>query len=380
MPAHFAPIRTDVLFLLNSLAVGGSESKIVRLANSLAERGLHVAVAYLNGPETLQPDVSPHVALVPLERHGKFSFGAVARLMKAIDHHRARVLVTVNLYPALYGALARLRFGRERVRWIASLNTTDVMTRDMERRMLLYGLILRRADSILFGARTQARLWQEKYRIGAPPVPTDVLYNGVDLKRFDIHPHAVSQRSHAPRTRYVVGAVGRLHPEKAHTDLVKAIGILRGRGVDAGALIVGEGSERARIEALAAETGLRDYVVLAGQQRDVRPFLEQMDAFALTSTGIETFSNAALEAMAKGVPIVTSRIGGMEELIAFGGGLSYPPGDVVALADALESLLSDEQHRRGMAFAARRAVVEHFAWPRMVDRFVALLAPPPTGP
>jgi glycosyltransferase involved in cell wall biosynthesis len=368
------PPDADVLFLLNSLAIGGSESKIVRLANSLAERELRVVIAYLNPPETLKSEVSPQVSLVHLARKGKFSPGAVVRLAKALDRHRARVLVTVNLYPALYGALVRLRFGRKRFRWIASLNTTDVMTRQMERRMRLYGVILRQADSILFGAQTQRRLWREKYRIGAPPVPTDVLYNGVDLKRFDIQPHAASPRSHAPHTRYVVGAVGRLHVEKAHAHLIEAIALLRSRGVNAGALIVGEGPERTRIESLVAQRGLKDCIVLAGQQRDVRPFLEQMDAFALTSTGVETFSNAALEAMAMGVPVVTSRIGGMEELIAFGGGLSYPPGDVPALAAALESLLSDEARRRGMAAAARRAVVDHFGWPKMVDRFLALLA------
>ena len=372
--------RTNVLFLLNSLEIGGSESKIVRLANSLAaERGLKVALAYLNGPDTLKSDVSPEVSLVPLHRSGKFSLGAVSRLIKAIRQHGATVMVTVNMYPALYGGLARLRLGKRRLRWIASLNTTDVMNSQMDRRMRLYGPILRRADSILFGAQTQARLWQEKYGIGAPPVPADVLYNGVDLKRFEARAPANIQanvvRPNAPPTRFVVGAVGRLHPEKAHSDLVKAVAMLRARGLDVGALIVGEGSQRPRIEALAAESEISEYIVLAGQQRDVRPFLEQMDVFALTSVAVETFSNAALEAMAKGVPIVTSRIGGMEELIAFGGGLSYPPGDVPALVAALESLLANDEQRRAMATAARSAVVDHFAWSRMVDGFERLLAP-----
>jgi glycosyltransferase involved in cell wall biosynthesis len=283
-------------------------------------------------------------------------------------------LVTVNLYPALYGALVRLRFGRRRFKWIASLNTTDVMTARMERRMRLYGMLLRRADSILFGAQTQRRLWGEKYRIGTPPVPSDVLYNGVDVNRFDIQPHSVRPRIHAPPTRYVVGTVGRLRPEKSHVDLIKAIALLRARNIDVGALIVGEGSERASIEREVNARGLKEYIVLAGQQHDVRPCLEEMDAFALTSTGVETFSNATLEAMAKGVPVVTSRVGGMEELIAFGGGVSYPPGDVAALAYALEGVLCDEQRRRGMAAAARRAAVDHFAWPQMVDRFLSLLS------
>jgi glycosyltransferase involved in cell wall biosynthesis len=361
------------MFLLNSLGIGGSEGKSVRMANTLAGRGLNVTMAYLSAPEALRGEVSPDVRLVHLERRGRFSWPALRRLMAAIRERDAPVVVAVNLYSILYAALARRLLGRASFRLVASVNTTDVMTRAAARRMPLYRWALNQADSVIFGANIQRRIWQEQYGIGKGGAAVDVLYNGVDTDRFAL-PGVPTLRTMAPRTRYVIGTVGLMRPEKAHIDLVKAIAALRAQNIDAGALIVGDGSERARIEEQVARLGLGKYIVLAGESRDVRPFLAQMDVFALTSTGIETFSNAALEAMAAGLPVVTSRVGGMEELIAFGGGVSFAPGDVATLTELLAGLLRDTPRRQQIGADARRAAVEHFAWSRMVDRFVMLLA------
>jgi L-malate glycosyltransferase len=167
--------------------------------------------------------------------------------------------------------------------------------------------------------------------------------------------------------------VGRMRPEKAHVLLVGAVAELRRRGLDVGALIVGDGPERARIEAEIARHDLQPHVHLAGATRDVRPWLAMMDVFVLTSIGVETFSNAALEAMASGLPVVSSAVGGMQELVAFGGGVTYRPGDVQELADHLEELLRDPRKRADMGQEARRATVEHFSWNGMVEAFSALL-------
>ncbi len=384
MRANFAPPPAPapgpVLLLVNSLGMGGSEAKSIRLANSLVERGIKVVLAYLSPPESLRGEVSPDVDVVHLARQGKFSWRASTRLVETIHQRGVAVVVTYNLYPALYATLARLRLGRSAFRLMASINTTDVMTRSMARRMPLYRWVLKHADTIIFGAEIQRRLWQERYRIGTAGVPTEVLYNGVDTQRFAALPDTTRLRPHAPRTRFVIGTVGRLRPEKAQVHLIRALATLRAHHIDAGVLIVGEGSERANLEKEIKRLRLQDYVVLMGEQRDVRPYLAQMDVFALTSTGVETFSNAALEAMAVGLPVVTSRVGGMEELIAFGGGLSYAPGDVRMLTDTLRDLLQDTGRRQKMATAARRAVVTHFTWPQMVERFLALLPPARSAP
>src|SRR5690349_22909858 len=90
----------DALFVLNNLAVGGSETKVVRLANSLRAKGMLVGVAYLNEPATLLKDIHAGVFIWHLERQGRFSLRANASLKKLIDEQRPRNVVSVNLYPA----------------------------------------------------------------------------------------------------------------------------------------------------------------------------------------------------------------------------------------------------------------------------------------
>jgi glycosyltransferase involved in cell wall biosynthesis len=366
------PDADSVLLLLSTLSMGGSESKFVKLAGSLAARGTRVTLAYLNPPEDLLERIDPRVAVMPLQRRGKFSWRALRTLVDAIRRSRASTVVAVNLYASLYGALARLWLGRARFRYAVSVNTTDFVSDRQARQMRLFRHVLRRADLVIFGAENQRRIWRELYGLARPGLETAVLYNGVDTERFA--PGAAQpDSSWRPQTRLVIGTVGGLRVEKAHGHLVRATAELRARGLDVGALIVGEGRERPRIEAEIARYELEDRVVLAGATHDVRPYLAHMDVFVLPSIGIETFSNAALEAMAMGLPVVSSRIGGMHELLARGGGVTYPPGDVARLVETLRELLEDDGRRQDMGRAARRAVLEHFPWERTVDAFSRLL-------
>ncbi|HVY80829.1 MAG TPA: glycosyltransferase family 4 protein [Steroidobacteraceae bacterium] len=368
-----------MLFLLNSLMVGGSETKSIRIANALAARGSDVTVAYLNPPEQLIGEIEPRVRTLNLRRRGKFSLRAWRGLVDAIRARGTPVVVAMNLYPALYAALARTWLGRDRFRLLMSVNVTDFVSREHERRMLLYRRVLKRADTVIFGAETQRRLWRERYGIGGDgrgrgkEASSVVLYNGVDTDRFT--PDARTPGAHRfVRTRYVIGTVGRMRTEKAQHTLVAVTAALRSQGIDVGALLVGDGPERPRILAEIDAHGMQPFVMLAGEAKDVRPYLTDMDVFVLPSISVETFSNAALEALACGVPVVCSRIGGMEELIGYGGGVSYAAGDVRDLTNVLARLLGDDVERQRLARAARRAAVEHFGWDRMIDRFLSLAA------
>jgi glycogen(starch) synthase len=99
---------------------------------------------------------------------------------------------------------------------------------------------------------------------------------------------------------------------------------------------------------------------------------------------VETFSNATLEAMAMGCPIVSARVGGMEEMLRWGGGLTYPPGDVAALTQSLCDLLNDPARLARMSSEARHAAVTHFSWSQMVTEMEACIqrvsSSPPGSP
>jgi len=357
-----------VMFLVNSLQVGGSERKAVRLANALAARSRKVVLAYLNHPESLLAQVHPAVATTCLERRGKFSTGALRRLSTVIEEHRVATLVAVNLYPALYAVLAKALCIRHPLRVVASVNTTEFATAKEKLQMLLYRHVLRRADLVAFGAEYQRRLWSSRYGTGQTPGRNFVLYNAIDTVEFSKANVVPARIGGLGDCRVILGTVGALRIEKAQIDLVRVVHELAGRGVDAGAIIVGDGPQRPGIEREIQRLGVEQRVCLVGEVRDVRPYLAAMDVFVLPST-VETFSNAVLEAMAMSCPVVASRVGGMEEMLQFGGGRTYSPRNVESLCDALMPLMLDVSARKQLGEQAREAVEQNFSFERMINDF-----------
>jgi glycosyltransferase involved in cell wall biosynthesis len=133
-------------------------------------------------------------------------------------------------------------------------------------------------------------------------------------------------------------------------------------------VIVGEGPERARLEAQAAHLGLAEQVHFVGHQQDVRPWLAAFDVCVLSSDW-EGMSNAILEAMAAGLPVVATAVGGTPEVVVDGvTGFLVPPRDPQALADAILRLLRDPDLRRRMGEAGRAHVTEHFSVEQMVHK------------
>jgi glycosyltransferase involved in cell wall biosynthesis len=152
----------------------------------------------------------------------------------------------------------------------------------------------------------------------------------------------------------VVLTVGRLSREKAQADLLRAFARLAREKAEVRArlVLVGEGPERVVLERLAAELRIDGRVVFAGQTSDVAPFYAAADLFALPSHS-EGSPYALLEAMAAGVPVVATRVGGVPEIVSDGeSALVVAPRDEQALAGALARLLSDESLARSLAAAA----------------------------
>ena len=167
---------------------------------------------------------------------------------------------------------------------------------------------------------------------------------------------------------FLIGAVGRLSPEKGFDISIRAVRNLRERNLKVKLVIVGEGDDRARLEALRAELGLQDAVRFAGWQSDTKPYFEAMDLFALSSFR-EGLPNVLLEAMALGVPCVATRIAGVPKLIEHGvSGWLLEPGDATALADGIFRLIGHSDLSSRYAGAARRTIRERYDFARRTAR------------
>ena len=172
----------------------------------------------------------------------------------------------------------------------------------------------------------------------------------------------------------LIVAAGRLHEKKGFDILIRAMALLRDRGLDAACRIAGEGPERRRLEALIAERGLGDKVVLVGWREDLPGFLATGDVFAFPSYQ-EGFPLVLLQAMAAGLPIVASAIDGPSEMLAHGkSGLMVPAGEPEALANALAGLLADPVRAAAHGASARVTVERDFGYAAMTQRLGEALA------
>jgi glycosyltransferase involved in cell wall biosynthesis len=179
---------------------------------------------------------------------------------------------------------------------------------------------------------------------------TIVIHNGVDLPDTKV-----------PEARagpYRVVTVGRLQAPKDVVTLVRALaGLPRGAYE---AVIVGEGPDRPGVESEIRRLGLESLVELAGARNDVAELLAKADLFVLSSRS-EGLPLSILEAMAAGLPVVATNVGGVPELVVEGEtGFLVPPGDPKSLADAIARLLDDPALRRRLGAAGRARVAERF--------------------
>ncbi|HQR87722.1 MAG: glycosyltransferase [Caulobacter sp. 12-67-6] len=177
----------------------------------------------------------------------------------------------------------------------------------------------------------------------------------------------------APGTAIRIVAAGRLHPKKGFDVLIRAIGLLRARGLDVVCDIAGEGEERAHLEHLIAELDLGAAVSLIGWTADISTFLAMGDLFAFPSHQ-EGFPLALLEAMAVALPVVSSAIDGPVEMVADGEtGRLVSPDDPAALADALADLIARPDVARTLGERARETVLRDYGSARLARRLEAVL-------
>jgi len=205
---------------------------------------------------------------------------------------------------------------------------------------------------------------------GVPAGNCVLLENGIDAEEYRrrLDPAEAKAELGFPVGGILIGAVGRLEKEKAFDVLVCSLADLAAKGLDARLVIVGEGGDRARLESLADELGVRDRVRLPGWQTDVRAYFEAMDIFALSSLR-EGLPNVLLEAMALGVPAVATRVNGIPRVIRDGrNGLLVNAGDRDGMTAALLGLARNPGLQAVLREAGRRTVETRYSFATRMER------------
>jgi glycosyltransferase involved in cell wall biosynthesis len=408
--------RIRILHVIPSLDVGGMENGVVNLINALpADRfGHHVACLLRSGP--LAERIRGRAGVTELLA-GRHDPKATLRLARTILRYRPHLVHARNwnCWPDAAAACAMTGVGR--LIWSIHGWTTDQrMTRTRASACRQLARWTRQLCAVCRDAAE--RLADEA---GLPVNRFEVLYNGVDAERFAPRADRAAARAALglPPDACVVGAVGRLDPIKNYDLLIEAVARLRcertvgglcepdsfprgtgevgdgevggsevgvadpsyrgtlrsdgtGRMAAVQLVFCGDGPEEGRLRDLAGRLGVTDGVRFLGRRGDVPAVLAAFDVFALTSRR-EGMSNAILEAMASGLPVVATRVGGNAEMVIDGEtGLLIESGAVGQLVAAFRKLVGQPDIRRAMGAAGRRRVESVFSMGRMVEAYARM--------
>lgn len=347
---------------MTSFDRGGAEKILTRCATGLPREKYAVQVAVLQGRTQA---VAGGLARTGIPTHDlgmawRGDFRVILWLARLLQRERIQILFTFMFHPTLLGRL---------VGWLCRvpirISSERVMAWEGRGRRLLNRWTMGLTTQVVAVSDRVADYATREFRI--PPDRLTTIPNGVDLDHFCPVRHA--REGEAP----VIGCTARLHAKNDHATLLRAFQRVTQRWPEAQLLLVGRGPEEARLKALASALGISARVHFEGEQADVAPALALMDLYVQASVA-EGMSNSVLEAMATGLPVVATSVGGTPEIVADGEtGLLVPPRVPGALADAMLKLLENRRMVDAFGQAGRARVEVHFGEGLMLQRMEALL-------
>jgi glycosyltransferase involved in cell wall biosynthesis len=353
-----------VMQVVLGLAPGGTERLVLDLVRRLRS-SMPMAVCCLDEAGAWGTAVQAEgIQVSALHREPGFHPELGRLVARAARQHRATVVHAHHYSPFVYSALARIWGGPSRIVFTEHGRLSDS---GPSRKRRLANTLLGRSASRVFAVSRElgAHLAEE----GVPASRIDVIYNGIDVGPLPSAEARASVRADLGVSDHevLVGTIGRLDPVKDLGTLIRAVQIAAAHRPFRLA-IVGDGDERARLEHAALDAGISALVTFLGHRDDARRWLAGCDVYANSSIS-EGVSLTILEAMAAGLPILATRVGGTPEIVDESCGTLVSSRDPAALADGLEWLAASPERRRGLGVAARRRVEAQFTIERMVAAY-----------
>jgi sugar transferase (PEP-CTERM/EpsH1 system associated) len=370
-----APLIAHVVY---RFGVGGLENGIVNLVNRMPpQRWRHAIIALTEvSGEFAQRIQRLDVRYIELGKRPGHLWRDYPRLYRLFKDLRPAVLHTRNL-AALEATVPAWAAGVPvRVHGEHGWNQQDP---DGSRRRYQYVRRLYRPFATQYVALSGHIQHYLQRQVGVPAERVSQIYNGVDIERFGPASEGRARIPGCPfgaSSEWLVGWVGRMEEVKDPLNLARAfVRALRHSAAAAQRMrlvLVGDGALREALHSVLERNGVRDRVWFAGERADIPEILRGLDCFVLPSCA-EGVSNTILEAMATGLAIVATRVGGNPELIESGmTGLLVPPANSDALAEAVLSYFTDPGTARRHGRAARRVAETRFSLARMVSDYSKL--------
>ena len=356
------PVR--VLQVALSLNPGGTERLIVEMVKRLKSE-IPMAVCCLDEEGTWADELKEQdVIVTALHRAAGFRPSLGRGLARVAARHRATIIHCHHYSPFVYGCIACIWRPRCRVIFTEHGRLDDAPP-SIKRKIV--NRLLRQVPRRVFAVSRD--LGRHMIAEGFSGAGVDVIYNGIDVGPLPAHCERTAVRSALglDENVLVVGTVARLDPVKDLGTLIRGVAALVPE-MPIALLVIGDGSEKHDLQELAATLGVSSHVHFLGHRSDARSLLAGCDVFANTSIS-EGISLTILEAMAAGLPIVATEVGGTPEILDTTCGLLVPARDAGRVTEALRALAVAPAARHLLGAAARQRVEARFTLDRMVREY-----------
>jgi glycosyltransferase involved in cell wall biosynthesis len=366
-----------VLFLIDSLGMGGAERTLATTLHFIDRELVEPRVCVLQErdgnpvAESIREFGIP-VDTVPVKRLRDLS--APVRLRRYVRRHRIDLIHCHLGFAVSIGGPVGASLGIPVVATNHTFNEPAPGSRESYR-MAVHRWSLRNMHASVIAVSEAGR----RHVVETVPLAGDkvrVVYNGVDIDRFDaIDPSTrttIRSGFGIPAESPLVTTVSVLRPEKGIADLLEAMTLILESAPDTHLLVVGDGEDRERLVRLTASLSLDDRVRFAGHRDDVPQILAASDVFVLPTLG-DVLPTSVAEAMAAGLPVVASDVGGLAEMVEDGvTGFLVPPGSPTGIADRCLVLINDPPQRELLGNRGRDRAVERFDVRRQTATLVSL--------
>ncbi len=365
--------RIHILHVVDGFRMGGAEYKLWELIEKTDRQKFEVALVNVGPMGPLEKKFKDlNVDFFDLQRKHRFDFLPFLKLYIIIRKLKVDIIQTTLFWADFIGALVGTI---ARVKAIISWETvthSGIYYHGQLQRKYGYRFAMNFCDKII-AVSAQVKQSLKQYP-GLNSQKVEVIHYGVDLERF--RPLSAANKAkkrceiNLPGDAFVIIVVGRLEPQKGHKDLVEAVKPLIQRNNKLYVIFVGDGSQRSALENQVGENGLNENIRFFGRREDICDILNSADLFCLPSIAGEGLPNAILEAMACGVPVVATDVGGSLEVVTNGvNGFIVPFGDIAQLRASISKLVNDNNLLNQQSIAARKTVINQFSLDKQIENF-----------
>ncbi|MBN2030688.1 glycosyltransferase [bacterium] len=364
--------KIKVLQLIEGFHLGGAEKKLLELVKHLDGERFQTTVCSLNMGNEIQDQFHNlknfGISVEVIPRTKKIDIGLIFKLAKYIRSQQIDLIMTTLFYADVVGLIAgRLAGVKASFSW-ETISSPEWL---YQRRLWAYRYAIQYCTKVIAVSQATAQFLIDKR--GVNPGKIIIIPYGVDLNLFsDQKDNQIRQELGIGEQKYIIGMIGRLHPQKGHIYLIEAAQKVVQKKKEAFFVIVGDGKLRDFLENEVKNKNLSEHFLFTGFRNDIPQLLKCFNIFILPSL-YEGLPNVILEAMATGIPVIATNVDGSREaVINQKTGILLPAKNSSELARSIQRLIENPDIAKKMGENGRKRVEEHFSLEKQVRTFESL--------